>query len=142
MIENEISLDLLFEEGDKKIPKIIGKIMNKNRPNRMVIDFYSNYGNICQIKGKRMTINFNKISMITDFIFDSSLNKISINNTIDFDEYNIRSEKYTIIEKNFVKVLGGITFIFPNLCKSILDGENELEVIDAKKNNKFESFEF
>ena len=88
-----------------------------------------------------MTINFNNITMVSDFVFDSSLNKISINNTFDLDEYNIRSEKYTIIEKNFVKVLGGITFIIPNLCESTLDGENEIEVIDAKKNIKYGSFE-
>ena len=36
----------------------------------MVIDFYTNYGYICEIKGKRMTINFNNISLISDLVFD------------------------------------------------------------------------
>ena len=142
VIENEISLDFIYENGNTTIPKIIGKIINKNHPNRMVIDFYTNYGYICEIKGKRMVINFNNVSMISDFIFDSSLNRIMINNSIDFDEYNIRNEKYSVIEKNFRKVMGGITFIIPNLCVSTLDGEVEVEIVSAKKNKIYEKFEY
>ena len=142
LVENEISLDLIYEKGNITIPKIVGKIINKNHPNRVVIDFYSNYGYICEIKGKRMVVNFNNISMVSDFIFDSSLNEIMINHSINFDEYNIRNEKYTIIEKNFKKVMGGITFIIPNLCVSTLDGESEVEVIGAKIKNIYEKFDY
>ena len=142
LIENEINLDFIYEEGNINIPKIKGKIINKNHPNRMVLDFYNKYGYICEIKGKRMVINFNNVSMISDFIFDSSLNKIMINNTINFDEYNIRSEKYTIIEKNFKKVIDGITFIIPSLCVSKLDGESEVEIIPAKKKYIYQNFEY
>ena len=130
LIEKEIILDLIFEGGELAIPKLKGKIINKSHPNRMVIDFYTNYGYICEIKGKKMTINFNNISLISDFVFDVSSNTILINNYIDFDEYNIRSEKYTIEEKSFIRVLGGITFVFPTLCKSTLDGETEIEVVN------------
>ena len=142
LVENEISLDLIYEKGNTTIPKIVGKIINKNHPNRVVIDFYSNYGYICEIKGKRMVVNFNNISMVSDFIFDSSLNEIMINSSINFDEYNIRNEKYTIIEKNFKKVMGGITFIIPNLCVSTLDGESEVDVISTKIKNIYEKFEY
>ena len=145
LIENEISLDIVFEEGEEGdiiIPKIIGKIINNNHPKKMVIDFYSNYGQNCQIKGRKMTINFNNISFISDFIFDSSLNNVTINHYINFDEYNIKSEKYTIKEENFIKNISGMSVVFPKLCKSSLDGEYEIKTCDAIKNNSTEIYEY
>ena len=141
-LENEISIELIFEQGDIIMPKIKGKIINKSKPNRMVIDLYSNYGNICEIKGRRMTINFNNVSFVSDFVYESSLNKLTLNNTIDFSEYNIRNEKYIIIEEKFIKVLGGIKFILPTKCKSTLDGESEVQVIDDVTKNNIEIYEF
>ena len=89
-----------------------------------------------------MTINFNNINFSSNIIFDSTLNNVTIYNNIDFDEYNIKNEKYIIKELNFVKVLGGITFVFPELCVSTIDGENEIEVVNAKKNTTIELFEY
>ena len=31
---------------------------------KMIIDFYTNFGAACEIKGRRMTINFNNITFI------------------------------------------------------------------------------
>ena len=39
-----------------------------------------------------MTINFSNISLISDWVFDVSLNNIRINNIIDFDKYNINKK--------------------------------------------------
>ena len=135
-VESEISLDIIFEKKeDIEIPKVIGKIINKNHPKRMVIDVYARYGNVCEIKGRRMTINFNNITMISDFVFDINTNSITINNSYEFDEYHIRNEKYIIVEKEFVKTVGGVTFIISNLCKSKLSGENEIQIISKKQSN-------
>lgn len=108
----------------------------------MVIDLYSNYGNICEIKGRRMTINFNNVSFVSDFVYESSLNKLTLNNTIDFSEYIIRNEKYIIIEEKFTRVLGGLTFILPTICKSILDGESEIQVVDDVTKNNIDIYKF
>ena len=134
-IEHEMTLDFIYEKGDITIPKVVGKIVNKDHPKRMVIDFYAKYGNVCEIKGRRMTINFNNISMISDFVFDSRENNVSICHHYNFDEYNIRNEKYIIVEHNFIKEFGGIYFVFPSLCTSILSGENVVEVVDTKQRN-------
>jgi hypothetical protein len=135
-IDNEITLDVILErKEDIIIPKVIGKIINKNHPRRMVIDFYTRYGNVCEIKGRRMTINFNNIVMISDFVFDSSTNSLTINSSYEFEEYNIRNEKYIIVEEDFLRKIGGITFIISNLCKSKLSGENEIQIINKRKNN-------
>ena len=137
-IDNEISLDIILEQGDIIIPKIKSKIINKNHPKKIVIDFYANYGQICEIKGRKITINFNNISLISDFIFDSSLNNITINKSIEFEQYNIKNEKYTIKEENFKRIIDGITFVIPTLCISTLDGENEIEIVETIKNSSIE----
>lgn len=142
LVENEIIIDIQYEDGTINIPKVVGKIINKSRPHKMIIDFYTNFGAACEIKGRRMTINFNNINFTSNFIFDSSLNNIIIYNNIDFDKYNIKNEKYTIKELNFIKVVGGITFVFPQLCISTIDGENEIEKINAKKNSTIEIFKY
>ena len=141
-IENEISIELIFEQGDIIMPKIKGKIINNSKPNRMVIDLYFNYGNICEIKGRRMTINFNNASLASDFVIESSINKLTLNNTIDVSEYNIRNEKYIIIEETFTIVLGGLKFILPTICKYALDGESEVQIIDDLSKNNIEIYEF
>ena len=142
LIENEITLDIQSEEGDISKYKLVGKIINKSRPHKMIIDFYLNFGQKCEIKGRRMTINFNNINFSSNLIFDSTLNNITIYNNIDFDEYNIKNEKYIIKEFNFIKVLGGITFVFPNLCISTIDGENEIKIVNSKKNSTTQLFEY
>ena len=143
LIDYEIFFDLKFdEEGNIINPLINGKLINKNRPHKIVIDFYTNYGQSCEIKGRKITIHFNNISLISDFIFDSNSNMIKLNNTIDFDEYNIKSEKYIIREKKISFKVAGIQFTFPGTCQKTLDGENEVEVIDSVKNNKIEIYQY
>ena len=142
LIENQISFDILLNESDGDIltPIILGKLINKNHPKKMVIDFYTNNGQSCEIKGRKMTINFNNISLISEMVFDNGLNNIIINNIIDFDEYNIKSEKYTVKEKKIQFVLAGIEFVFPSICKTTLDGESEVKVVNEVKNNTFDIF--
>ena len=142
-LDYEIYLDITFDEKGNIIkPILTGKLINRNRPRQMVIDFYTNYGQSCEIKGRKITVNFNNISLISDFIYDSNLNNIKINNTIDFDEYNIKIEKYIIKENKISFVVAGIQFTFPDTCKKSLDGENEIEVIDLVKNNIIEIYQF
>ena len=135
LLDNEIIVDLILEKGDIISPKIIGKIINKNHPKKMIIDFFTNYGQTCEIKGRQMIINFNNISLISEFLFDSNYNNITINHNIEFDEYNIKNEKYIIRENKIDFVVCGIRFTFPNICKRSLDGETEIQVINSVKNS-------
>ena len=40
LLDNEIIVDLILEKRDIISPKIIGKIINKNHPKKMIIDFF------------------------------------------------------------------------------------------------------
>jgi hypothetical protein len=142
LIENEIVLDIISESGEMNLPKVVGKIINKNRPSKIIIDFYLNFGAHCEVKGRRMTIKFNDAYFKSDFIFDSSTNNITINNNIYYDEYIIKNEKYIIKESNSKKIIDVNIFYIPKSCKSTIDGEIENIIVDAKNSTTIEIFEY
>jgi hypothetical protein len=114
--DNEIIFDIQFEKEDKLKPIIIGKIINRNKPQSLLIDVFPLLGNGCVKTGTLITANFNNISLLVDFNFDNYNNLFKINTTIDFDEYEVSYNKYQIKTNKFIrKIIGGIEFIVP-LC--------------------------
>jgi hypothetical protein len=114
--DNEIIFDIQFEKENKLKPIIIGKIINRNKPQSLLIDVFPLLGNGCVKTGTLITANFNNISLLVDFNFDNYNNLFKINTTIDFDEYEISYNKYQIKTNKFIrKIIGGIEFIVP-LC--------------------------
>ena len=89
----------------------------------MNVDIYYKYGQNCGKKGRKMSLYFNNITLISNFIFDS--NNVVINNYADFDKFIIENKKYMVKELNLVKIMGGIKFVFPQIYSIIPDGESE-----------------
>ena len=54
-IKKKKKLEIIFEDGDIKKPKIVGTFINKNRPKKWVIDVYSKTGQDCGRSGWRVT---------------------------------------------------------------------------------------
>ena len=142
--DKEIIFDIKFENEDKLKPIIIGKIINRNKPQSLLIDIFPLLGNACIKTGTLITANFNNISLLVDFNFDNYNNLFKINTTIDFDEYEISYNKYQIKTNSFVrKTMGGIEFYIPlcsgNAEQDIAKNNNEnndiyAKVIKAKRN--------
>ena len=147
----EIIFDFQFEKEDKLKPMIIGKISNRNKPQSMKIDIYTLLGGRCAKAGTLITVNFNNISLLTDFNFDNYNNLIKINTTIDFDEYEVSYNKYQINKSKYIKKkLGGLEFLIP-YCS--LDEEEDIptgynnndlssKIIKAKKDSIKEKFTY
>ena len=143
-IDNEITLDLLFEDGKNKNPKIIGKVVNKNKPKKLEIDFYSKVGQSCGKIGRRINAEFNNITLSTDINFNGEYNNVQINNNFEYEEYNVKTKFYENIEVTSYIIIGGIQFTIPNICQEIsrkVEGnENELEIIPSKNDNVMKTY--
>ena len=139
VIDNEIKLEIISEEGETKTPKIMGKFTNKNRPKNWEIDIFSNFGQSCERFGRKITAEMNNVSLSVDFEFNGGSNKASFNKISDFDEYMIKNKFYETKEILEPKEIGGLIFFVPTGCDDELDteipdGEKEKEIINAKYN--------
>ena len=139
VIDNEIKLEIISEEGETKTPKIMGKFTNKNRPKNWEIDIFSNFGQSCERFGRKITAEMNNVSLSVDFVFNGGSNKASFNKISDFDEYMIKNKFYETKEILEPKEIGGLIFFVPTGCDDELDteipdGEKEKEIINAKYN--------
>ena len=138
IIENEIQMDINFEDGYMKKPKIVGSLINKNRPTNFEIDVYSKFGQKCGKFGRRINAQVNNISLSVDLNFDGGLNSGSFTTKTDFDEYTIKNYFYEEIEIKQSRKIGNIEFPLPSRCDEIEaqipEGEKEEEIISAKKN--------
>jgi hypothetical protein len=136
--DNEIKLDIIFEDEEMKKPKIVGNLINKNRPKNWEIDIFSKYGQKCGKFGRKITAEMNNITYSVDFKFDGGSNKGSFSTITDFDEYTIKNYFYEAKEIKQSKKIGNIEFPLPSRCDiidaEIPEGEKEEEIIDAKKN--------
>ena len=143
--DNEIKLDLIFEDEENKIPKIMGAAINKNRPKNWVIDVSSAQGQKGKY-GRRITTELNNITLSVDFNFDMGLNKGLFNVTTDFDEYIIKNYFYEVKETTKIIIIGGIPYPISSLSKEQEikppEGEKEEEVISAKKNSSPIPYDF
>ena len=124
--DKEIIFDIQFEKEDKLKPIIIGKIINRNKPQSLIFNVFPLLGSGCVKTGTLITANFNNISLLVDFKFDNYNNLFKINTTIDFDEYEVSYNKYQIKTNKVIrKILGGIEFLVP-LCSG--NGEQDISV--------------
>ena len=134
---NEIKFDIIFEEGDIKKPRIVGTLINKNRPSSWEIDIYSQYGQKYGRFGRRIIVEINDVSLYVDFNFDLISNKASFNTKTNFGEYIIKNYFYESKEIKESQTIGTISFPLPSRCyeidSGIPEGEKELEIINAKK---------
>ena len=73
IIENEIQMDINFEDGDMKKPKIIGSLIHKNRPTNFEIDVYSKFVQKCEKFGRRINAQVDNISLSVDLNFDGTI---------------------------------------------------------------------
>ena len=135
--ENEIKLEINFEDGEMKMPKIEGYLINKNRPESLEIDIFSKYGQKCGKFGRRITALMNNISLSVDLNFYGGSNNGSFIIKTDFDEYTIKNYFYETKEIKLSRKIGNIYFPLPSRCDEIKaeipEGEKEEETIDAKK---------
>ena len=137
VIDNEIKLEIIYEEGE--IPKIVGTFINKNRPKNWEIDIFSNFGQRCEKFGRKITAEMYNVSLSVDFEFNGGSNEAKFNATTDFDEYIIKNTFYETKEVLEPKEIGGVIFFVSTGCDDELDtkipeGELEREVINAKYN--------
>ena len=69
-IDNEFALDIIFEkEENVKKPKVLGKVINKNQPKKLEINFSSKTGQTCGKIRKKIISEFYNISLSNDIIF-------------------------------------------------------------------------
>ena len=128
-----------------KKPKIVGKVINKNKPKSFSINFYSKSGQSGKF-GRKINVEFNNISSSIEINFNGGSNEAIINTNFNYEEYNIHTKFYEFIEYNEPKVVGGIQFGITSsgLEKDIDPPENEkqLEVIKSKTEKKIESYSY
>ena len=141
-IDNEFALDILFEEGDIKKPKVLGKVINKNKPKKIEINFYSLTGQVCGRIGRRINAEFNNISLSTDINFDGGLNNATINTNFDYEEYNVETNYYENVEITETIDLGGIQFPISSICTEITREVPDSEIILSKKEKEMKTYSF
>ena len=145
LVDNEFMLDVLLE-GELKKPKVIGKIINKNIPKTFQIKFYSQSGQICGKIGREITVDFNNITLSSDIVFNSGLNKAKIESNFNNEEYNIQTKFYEEIEHTEVIIIAGIKFEIPSICQVVTletpENEKSLEIIPSKENNEVKEYTY
>ena len=143
--DNQFILDILFEDEDIKKPKIVGKVINRNKPKSMKIDFYSMSGQTGKI-GRKINVEFNNISSSIEIKFDGGLNNAIINFNLSYDKYNIYTKFYESVDYTEDVDVGGL--YLPGV---IFDDENDvetpeteetLELVESKTENKIVSYSF
>jgi len=142
--DSEIKLDIIFEDEEKKKPKIVGENHNKNRPKSWEIDVYSLSGQKGRY-GKRITSEMNNVSFSVDLDFDMGSNNGSFNIKTDFDEYTIKKYYYEMKESTIMKTIAGNQYPIPSYTKVDIDppeGEEKEEIIKAKKNESKIPYDF
>ena len=135
-VDNAFTLDILMT-GELKKTKVVGKVVNKNKPKTFEINFYSKTGNSCGKIGRIINAEFNNISLSSDIDFDSGLNSATIHSNFNIEEYNIKIKYYEAVEHSSFIIIGEIYFPIPSFCteKALETPENEkeLEVIPLKE---------
>ena len=143
-IDNKFTLDILFEGKDIKRPKIVEKVINRNKPKNFEIDIYINSGH--EKLGRKINVEFNNISSSIEINYYSGLNDAIIKTNFSYDEYNIYTRYYQSILQNIPRTIGGISFNNMGIpgIKYIETPENEkyVEIIQSKTENKNISYSY
>jgi hypothetical protein len=138
--EYEFMLDIVFEQGNIMYPKVIGKVINRIKPKKFLIDLYTKNSKKGKI-GRKIYVNFNNISAITDINFDVGLNNAIINTNFYFQEYNIQTNIYQDKEVNEVKNTSFGTVPIPS-SKKTKEYPNSTDNINSKNVTKVEIYNF
>ena len=146
-IDNEFALDIIFEkEENVKKPKVLGKVINKNQPKKLEINFSSKTGQTCGKIRKKIISEFYNISLSNDIIFDAGLNNAKINTNFGYDEYEVNIEFYEDREITEIIDLGGIIFVLPTTCQSVKvqkpENETDFEEIQSKMINYIKTYDY
>ena len=145
LINNEFNLDFVFEEGDIKKPKVLGNVINENKPKKFLIDFYSLLGKKCGRYGREINADFKNISLTTLINFIGGLNDAKINTNFNLEEYNIDIKFYEQISIPSVKYIDGIKFSSKSCVKKSReapDGETENEIVASIFKNINETYTY
>ena len=92
--QNEIKFDIILEDNDIRKPKVIGKIINMNKPQKLFIDSYTQQDE-CKTLGRSVTATFKNVSLNMEIIFDVYFNEAKINSNFYCEKYNVLINDYT-----------------------------------------------
>jgi hypothetical protein len=123
-----------FEIEDEKL---IGKSINKNRPDSFEIDFSSKIGK-CIMKGKKMTMELNNVSSSVIIDYDINSTETKIIKDFYLDQYIIKNNFYNETEKITKTIVAGIPMQKVKCVPRSIEtptGEKEEEIVEAKKEN-------
>ena len=130
---NEFLFELIFEDGKYKL---IGRSINKNKPQSLNITFFSKQYK-CKTNIKEMILDLNNISSMIDLEFDSSSSNTLITKTYNFSEYSVSTRYYNETEQIFGFNFGAS--IPQSKCMKHLEKSNP-ETIEAKSGIDIKSF--
>ena len=118
--QNEIKFDIILEDNDIKKPKVIGKIINMNKLQKLFIDSYT-LQDQCKKLGRNVTVSFKNVSLNMEIIFDVYFNEAKINSNFYCEKYDILTNSY---KYNFTSKTKRDIFNFFDNCEIV---ENTVE---------------
>ena len=118
--QNEIKFDIILEDNDIKKPKVIGKIINMNKLQKLFIDSYI-LEDQCKKLGRNVTVSFKNVSLNMEIIFDVYFNEAKINSNFYCEKYDILTNSY---KYNFTSKTKRDIFNFFDNCEIV---ENTVE---------------
>ena len=113
IFDKYITFDIIFEDKNKRKPKIIGSIINKNDFNNFTIDYNPPE---CGKPGKKVVVNLNNICLSTLFNFNAYSNKADIEKEIMADNYSIETYFYLTKELFETVIVGGTKIKYLKGC--------------------------
>ena len=140
---NNFILDIIYE-GEKKVPKIIGKLGTIINPKIFNIDFYSSIDQSDKL-GREINIMFNNITSNVNFIYDAGLNQATIITNFLFDEYTIKTQYYEEKTRTITRNIGGMIITIPDVKEKVnLDtpDEEKFRVIPLKNKTIIENYNY
>ena len=143
LIDNKFTLDIIFE-GESKIPKVVGKIINNVKPKVFSINFYSSTGQNGKL-GRKIDVTFNNISSFTNIDFDAGLNQGYILTNFNFEEYSVKTQYYEEKLEYVPKNIMGMVIIVPGVQTKIdieTPEEEKYKVINSKNKTIAEIYSY
>ena len=89
----EFKLDFTYNGGIWERPKLKATIVDKSRPNKIVLDFFSNCGECC-IEGHMYNITLNGVDFTTVVEYDIKTSSIKINTYENIEKSSITESAY------------------------------------------------
>ena len=138
LVKSEFLLDIYFEEGNIKKPRLKGKVVNKIQPHNLVIDIYTLTGQNNSNTGFVYKPYFNNIESYSDIRYDANLNFAIIDTFFNFQEYKIETETYQNVEITKKIIVGGMEI--PAIVERISTGLSKNETIHSQSKKIQETY--